>query len=137
VPQGLGRPLPVLFPDGVGEDVCIAVPAEFRPNFSGEPGEGGDRARACGENPVSTGFSAIRGLTPSDGRAPEDSIPVSTTSQSTFPAHSDGSPSITRDQYRSPQIGPVLPARRLKRIENVCFNYCMIAGRCTPSAGLI
>jgi hypothetical protein len=70
-----------------------------------------------GENPISAALPSARGLTPPDrARAPAAGI---------------------RDQYRSPQICPVLPAYALNRTANVCFIHCIIAGRCKPSSGLI
>jgi hypothetical protein len=94
-----------------------------------------------GENPVSAGFSAVKGLTPVGRHVPEDSTlvsaAISTASQSISFAPSGGSPSSTRDQYRSPQMWLDLPRYRLKRTENVYFNHCMITGSCNPSAGLI
>jgi hypothetical protein len=112
-------------------------PQVFESGLGAGRGGGGDGGGLGGENPGCVGFSAAGGLTPFDG----DSIPVSaatsTASQSTSPAPSGGSPSTTHDQYRSPQTCPDLPRSRLKRTENVCFNHCMIAGSCNPSAGLI
>ncbi|MDR2601238.1 MAG: hypothetical protein LBC53_02120, partial [Spirochaetaceae bacterium] len=82
-----------------------------------------------GEKPVFADFPSVRGLTP-PGRARTLAADVrvsaiaSTNPQSTAPAHSGGSPANTRDQYRSPQICPVLPAYTLNRTANVCFIHC-------------
>jgi hypothetical protein len=95
-----------------------------------------------GEKPVLADVPAPRGLTP-PGRARalaagiRVSASASTLPQSTPSAHSGGSPANTRDQYRSPQICPVLPAYTLNRTANVCFIHCIISGSCKPSSGLM
>jgi hypothetical protein len=86
-----------------------------------------------GEKPVSADLPSVRGLTPPPRtRALPAGIRVSanafTAAQSTASAHSGGSSANTRDQYRSPQICPVLPAYTLNRTANVCFSHCMISG---------
>ncbi|MDR2246802.1 MAG: hypothetical protein LBE17_09095 [Treponema sp.] len=101
---------------------------------------GGDAERwgILGEKRVPAAFPAPRGLTPLGRlRVRVAGIRVSTAPQHTSSAHSGGSPATTRDQYRSPQMCPVLPAHTLNRAANVCFIHCIIRGNCKPSAGLM
>jgi hypothetical protein len=127
-PRRIGRPLPPPFADGLAEGDCVDASARFLVGFRCLSRAKAGIGRGFGAKIwFPPGFPPSRGLIPSGGHIPKELFPVSAAT----------SPSSLRDRYRFPQICPVLPARRLKRTENICFNHCVIVGSCNPSADLI